>query len=150
MRKRSRGTSAYRMLRLNPAAAALIAVSILALNVTSAAAQTPKEIKARSGIPVVIVNFLNARPDCSSNPGPIAVPVIREKPANGLIQMQIVASDVAAGGKCPARKIPTTALIYTSNKDFIGSDTVQIEVETGNRTTSLSYKIIVQAPAERL
>ncbi len=149
MRKRSRSAWMYRALRLH-SAAALIAVSILTLDISSATAQTPKEIKAKSGIPVAIVNFLNARPDCSANPGPIAVPVIREKPANGLIQMQIVASDVAASGKCPARKIPTTALIYTSHKDFVGTDTVQIEVETGNRTTSLSYKIVVQAPAERL
>ena len=130
--------------------AVLMTASALTLCAMSASAQTPKEIKAKSGSPVVIVNFLNARPDCSSNPGPIAVPVIREKPANGTIQMQIVATDVAAAGKCPARKIPTTALVYTSNKDFVGTDSVQIEVEAGNRTTSLSYKIAVQAPAERL
>ena len=78
------------------------------------------------------------------------MPVIREKPANGIIQMQIIATDVPASGKCPARKIPTTALIYTSHKDFVGTDSVQIEVETGNRTTSLSYRITVQAPTERL
>jgi hypothetical protein len=130
--------------------AILMAASALALCATSASAQTPKEIKAKSGSSVVVVNFLNARPDCSSNPGPIAVPVIREKPANGIIQMQIIATDVAASGKCPARKIPTTALVYTSNKDFVGTDSVQIEVEAGNRTTSLSYRITVQAPAERL
>ena len=130
--------------------AILMAASALALCAMSASAQTPKEIKAKSGSSVVIVNFLNARPDCSSNPGPIAVPVIREKPANGIIQMQIIATDVAASGKCPARKIPTTALVYPSNKDFVGTDSVQIEVEIGNRTTSLSYRITVQAPAERL
>jgi hypothetical protein len=130
--------------------AVLMAASVVALCAMSASAQAPKEITAKSGSSVVIVNFLNARPDCSSNPGPIAVPVIREKPANGIIQMQIIATDVAAAGKCPARKIPTTALVYTSNKDFVGTDAVQIEVETGNRTTSFSYKITVQAQAERL
>jgi hypothetical protein len=113
-------------------------------------AQSPKELKTKSGSSVVVVNFLNARPDCSANPGPIAVPVIREKPANGIMQLMIVATDVAASGKCPARKIPSTALIYTPNKDFIGTDSVLIDVETGNRTTSLSYRITVQAAAEQL
>jgi hypothetical protein len=129
---------------------ALFAVTGLALCGMDAYAQSPKELKTKSGSSVVVVNFLNARPDCSANPGPIAVPVIREKPANGIIQLMIVATDVAASGKCPARKIPSTALIYTPNKDFIGTDSVLIDVETGNRTTSLSYRITVQAAAEQL
>jgi hypothetical protein len=66
------------------------------------------------------------------------------------VQLLTVATDVPASDKCPARKIPSTALIYTPNKDFIGSDSVQIEIEVGNRTTSLSYRITVQAAAERL
>jgi hypothetical protein len=127
-----------------------VVVTILALCSVPAFAQNPKELKTKSGTSVVMVNFLNARPDCSANPGPIAVPVIREKPANGMVQMLIVPTDVAASGKCPARKIPTTALIYTPKKDFVGTDSVQIEVEAGNRTTVLSYRITVQAAAEPL
>jgi hypothetical protein len=127
-----------------------MAVTVVALCSTPASAQSPKELKTRSGTSVVMVNFVNPRPDCSANPGPIAVPVIREKPANGFIQMLIVPTDVAASGKCPARKIPTTALIYTPKKDFVGTDSVQIEVESGNQTTLLSYRITVQAAAEPL
>ena len=128
----------------------LIAATIFALASIAAAAQSPKELRTKSGTSVVVVNFLNPRPDCSANPGPIAVPVVREKPANGTIQMLIIATDVAASGKCPARKMPSTALIYTPNKDFAGTDSVQIEVEAGNRTTSLSYRIIVQPGPEPL
>jgi hypothetical protein len=128
----------------------LVALVALVFTAVPASAQTPKELKTKSGSSVVVVNFLNARPDCSANPGPTAVPVIREKPTNGVIQMLIIPTDVAASGKCPARKIPTTALIYTPNKDFVGTDSVQIEVEVGNRTTSLSYRIVVQAKAEQL
>jgi hypothetical protein len=127
-----------------------MAVTILMLCGMPAFAQSPKELKTRSGTSVVMVNFVNARPDCSANPGPIAVPVIREKPANGVVQMLIVPTDVAASGKCPARKIPTTVLIYTPKKDFVGTDSVQIEVESGNQTTLLSYRITVQAAAEPL
>jgi hypothetical protein len=76
--------------------------------------------------------------------------VVRDKPTNGIVQMVIVVADVAASGKCAARKIPTTALIYTPNKDFVGTDSVQIEVENGNQTTALSYRITVQAKAEQL
>jgi hypothetical protein len=126
------------------------AMAMLTLCSMPAFAQSPKELKTKSGTSVVIVNFLNARPNCSASPGPIAVPVIREKPANGVVQMLIVPTDVAASDKCPARKIPTTALIYTPRKDFVGTDSVQIEVEAGNQTTLLSYRITVQAAAEPL
>ena len=130
--------------------AVLVAMMAIALSGTTASAQAPKELKTKSGAAVVVVNFLNPRADCSANPGPSAIPVVREKPANGTMQMMIVVTDVAASGKCPARKIPSTALIYTPNKDFAGVDTVQIEVEAGNRTTLLSYRIIVQVGAEPL
>jgi hypothetical protein len=128
----------------------MIAALTLALSVMQASAESPKELKTKSGSSVVVVNFLNARPDCSANPGPMAVPVIQEKPANGIIQMLIIGTDVAATGTCPARKIPTTALIYTPNKGFVGTDSVRIEVEAGNQMTLLSYRIIVQASAEPL
>jgi hypothetical protein len=132
------------------AGATLLAVATLALSSAPVPAQSPKELKTKNGSSVVVVNFINPRPDCSANPGPMALPVVREKPANGIIQMLIVVTDVAASGKCPARKIPSTALIYMPNKDFVGTDSVQIEVEAGNRTTLLSYRIIVQAGAEPL
>jgi hypothetical protein len=41
-------------------------------------------------------------------------------------------------------------LIYTPNKDFVGTESLQIEVDAGNRTTLLSYRIIVQPAAEPL
>ncbi|MEI4927219.1 hypothetical protein Q8G50_32390, partial [Klebsiella pneumoniae] len=72
------------------------------------------------------------------------------KPTNGNIQMQVVATDIAASQSCPARKIPSIALVYTPAKDFIGTDAVQDEIEAGNRTTTLRYRVTVQATAERL
>ena len=116
----------------------------------AALAQSPKELRTKIGVPVVLVNFLNARPDCSTNPGPVAVPVVSGAPTNGVIQMQITVTNVAASSKCPARKIPSTALIYTPNKDFSGADTVQIDVEVGNQKRSLSYRITVQPAGQQL
>ena len=130
--------------------AVLMAASIFALSSGYVSAQSLKELKMRSGSSVALANFTNPRPDCSANPGPIPVPVVREKPANGIIQMLIVVTDVAASGKCPARKIPSTALIYTPNKDFLGTDSVQIEVEDANGTTTVKFRITVQATSQPL
>ena len=129
---------------------AQIVAMIFVTSIASAWAQTPKELKTKVGVSVVLVNFVNARADCSTNPGPVAVPVISGPPANGVVQMQITVTDVAASNNCPARKIPSTALIYTPNKDFSGSDTVQIDVQIGNEKRSLSYRVTVQSASEQL
>ena len=113
-------------------------------------AQSAKELKTKSGASVVMVNLINVRPDCSSNPGPVAVPIVLGKPANGSVQMVIIVTDIPASGNCAARKIPSTALVYTPNKNFAGVDTVQIEVDAGNRSTILSYRITVESAAQPL
>ena len=84
--------------------AGLIAATLMTFG-SLATAQTAQELKVQSGKSVVVVNFLSTRPDCSSNPGPISVPVIREKPTNGIIQIQILVTNVPAAGNCPARKV---------------------------------------------
>jgi hypothetical protein len=90
------------------------------------------------------------RADCSINPGPVALPGLRQKPANGIVQMQIAIADIPANGNCPARKLPTVALIYTPRKDFTGTDMVEFEIEVDNRVTLLSYRITVATQPEPL
>ena len=128
----------------------LSAMLALLLGVVAAAAQTPKELKTKKGVPVALVNLLSTKPGCNSSPAPVAVPLVREKPANGAVQMVIVAVDVPASAACPARKVPAVALFYTPKEGYSGVDVVGIEIETGNRTTSLSYRISVQPPGETL
>jgi hypothetical protein len=125
-------------------------ILVLALGAASAAAQTPKELKTKKGVPVALVNLLNVKPGCSSSPAPVAVPVVREKPTNGTVQMLIVAVDLAAAGNCSARKVPTVALFYAPKDGFSGTDSVGIEIEIGNRTTLLSYHISVLPPGDTL
>jgi hypothetical protein len=49
-------------------------------------------------------------------------------------------SDVVATDACPARKIPSIALFYTPNKDFVGKDSVQVEFEAGDaKMTGLAF-----------
>lgn len=117
---------------------------------TAAWAQSPKELKTKPGTPVILVDLLNARPDCSTNPGPVAVPVVSVSPTNGTVQMQIVVNNVAASATCPARKVPSTALIYIPNQDFSGSDMIQIDIQFGNQKRSLSYRVVVQPAGEQL
>ena len=121
--------------------AGLIVATAMTTFGSLATAQTPKELTVQSGKSVVVVNLLSTRPDCSSNPGPISVPVLREKPTNGIIQMQILVTNVPAAGNCPARKIPSAALIYTPKKDFIGTDTVRWLTETSVNISDVFYKI---------
>src|SRR3954452_10202097 len=87
-------------------------------------AQSAKELKTKSGASVVMVNLVNVKPDCSSTPGPVAVPIVLGKPSNGTVQMVIIVTDIPAAGTCTARKVPSTALVYTPNKSFVGVDTV--------------------------
>ena len=123
----------------------LFAVPAIALFGTVATADAPKEIKTAKNKAVVIGNFFNAPTNCGTNPGPVPLPRLREKPSHGLVGLQIVMADVAATDACPARKIPAIALFYAPSKDFVGSDSVQIEVDTGDaKISDLSYSIMVQ------
>jgi hypothetical protein len=125
----------------------IVAAALAAL---PASAENAKVLKTKKGASVALVNLLNAKPDCSSNISPIGVPVIREKPANGLVQMTVLFADVEPTGNCAARKVPVITLIYTPKPDFVGDDAVTIDIANGNRTTSLSYSITVQAQSDTL
>jgi|SRR6267378_4139643 hypothetical protein len=121
--------------------------AVVALFGFAAKADGPREIKTEPGRPVVLSNFLNPPANCESNPGPIPVPKLREKPSHGVVGLQIVVADVAAMDACPARKVPSIALFYTPSKDFSGKDSVQVEFETGDKKLpALSFLITVQAP----
>jgi hypothetical protein len=108
---------------------ALVFLAVLALIASPAAGQTAKELKTKKGVPVALVNLLNVRPGCTSNPAPVAVPVVREKPANGTIQMLIVVTDLAAAGNCSARKVPAVALIYSPKEGFAGPIQSQLKLK---------------------
>jgi hypothetical protein len=131
---------------------ALIGTAAIALFVSVAKADDSRELKTEKGKSVVVANFVDPRPDCSSNPGSgTPLPVLREKPTNGTVHLQILVTDVPASDSCPARKVPSIALIYTPRPDFVGNDSVQIEFETGpNKITSLSCRITVQAADDKL
>ena len=129
-----------------PLSAFIIAVAI-ALSGTLASAQEPRpqEVKTEKNKTLVLGNFLNAPSNCTTNPGPVPLPRLREKPAHGVVGLQIVMGDVAATDSCPARKIPAIAIFYAPAKDFVGKDSVQIEFEVAEqKAPGLSFLITVQ------
>jgi len=128
----------------------LVAAAAMAISASPAIAQNPKELTVQSGKSVILVNLVSPRPDCSSTPGPFELPVLREKPANGVVQILTLVANVAATDKCPPRRIPSIALIYTAKKDFIGTDSTEVEVDESNKTTTFSFRITVQPSAEQL
>ena len=100
----------------------LLTVATLALSGTVAKAQAPKEVTTEKNKAVVLGNFLNAPNNCGTNPGPIPLPKLREKPSHGAVGLQIMIGDVAATDACPARKIPAIAIFYTPSRDFVGKN----------------------------
>jgi hypothetical protein len=123
----------------------LFAVATVALCGTVAKADAPKEVKTEKNKAVSLGNLLNAPTNCGTNPGPVPLPRLREKPSHGVVGLQVAMSDVAATDACPARKIPSIVLFYQPSKDFVGNDSVQVEFETGDaKIPDLSFLITVQ------
>jgi hypothetical protein len=126
------------------------AIALFGFGSSAAKADDPKEFKTEKGKSIALAHFVNPQSDCSSNPGPAPLPALRERPTNGFILLHILVTDVAATDSCPARKVPSIAVVYTPRPDFVGTDSVQIEVETGpNKITSLSCRITVQATDDK-
>src|SRR5437867_13243245 len=90
----------------------VIALATIALFETGAKAAEPKEVRTEKNKAVLLGNLLSTPNNCGTNPGPIPLPKLREKPSHGVVGLQIVVADVAATTACPARKIPAIALSY--------------------------------------
>jgi hypothetical protein len=128
----------------------IVLAACIVLFGTFAKADTPKEVKAEKNKTIILGNFLSAPNNCGTNPGPVPLPTLRERPSNGVVGLQIVMADVAATDACPARKMPAIALFYTPRKAFLGKDSVQVEFETGDKKLpGLSFLITVQEPDQQ-
>ena len=128
-----------------PSTVLLFALATILLFGTVGKADAPREIKVEKNKFVALVNLVNPSPDCGVNPGSVPVQRLRKKPLHGNVALQIVIADVAATGACPARKIPSIALVYTPSKDFVGNDSVEVEFEAGDiKIPDVTFLITVQ------
>ena len=122
----------------------LLATTMFSLSGPLAQAQTPKEIRTDKNKAVALTNFVNPPANCGSNPGPVPLPRLREKPSHGAVGLQVVIVDIPATDACPARKIPSVTLFYVPSRDFVGKDSVQVELEYETKLPNLSFLITVQ------
>ena len=122
----------------------LLAATTFALFGQLAKAQGPIEIRTDKNKPVALTNLVNALNNCSSNPGPVPLPKLLEKPSHGSVGLQVATTDVPATDACPARKIPSVALFYAPTKDFVGKDSVQVELAYDAKILAASFLITVQ------
>ena len=104
-----------------------------------------RQFTIEQGKAAIVADFVSAPPDCSSNPGPQPLPILSQKPLHGRVGMQIGATNMPANGNCPARKIASLAIFYLAPKDFVGTDTFQIEVDSDKKNLT-TYQITVKAP----
>ena len=74
---------------------------------------------------------------------------IRPGQVHGNVGLQVATTDVPATDACPARKIPSVALFYAPNKDFVGKDSVQVELTLDAKILAASFLITVQEVDEK-
>jgi hypothetical protein len=127
----------------------LLSAMVFALTGQPAKAQAPREINTGKNKAVALTNLVNAPNNCGSNPGPVPLPKLLEKPSHGSVGLQVATTDVPATDACPARKIPSVALFYAPNKDFVGKDSVQVELTFDAKILAASFLITVQEVDEK-
>lgn len=94
----------------------LVAAAMIVLSGEAVRAQASKELKVYKNKPAVLNNLLATPNNCGSEPGPVPLPRLREKPSHGGVGLQIVMAHVAATDACPARTVPSIVLFYTPTR----------------------------------
>lgn len=129
---------------------AFASVVLIVLWTVPTKAEEVKRITVQQGKATVVADFVSARPDCSSNPGPQPLPALSQKPLHGRIGVQIGVTKVPATANCPARKIPSLVVFYVPPKDFVGADSFQIELdEDKDKKIVTSYQVTVQSSGSK-
>lgn len=123
--------------------------AVFTLLATSAYADDVKQLTIEKGKPTIVFTLAAPRPDCSNDPAPQPLPMLSEKPLHGTIGVQLGTTNVASIGNCPDRKIPSFALFYLPQPDFLGEDSFQIAIDNNNKQTKVSFQITVRVPETR-
>ncbi|WP_312014557.1 hypothetical protein [Bradyrhizobium sp. AUGA SZCCT0283] len=128
-----------------------IAIALLMGSVGTAAAQAPTEttversVKALPAKDTQIGIFLNVLPDCTSGP----LPTIRlvSPPAAGKVVVKSAKAKATNYKACLALEVPAYVAFYKSPPEFLGDDTLTIEVKyAGGRTEIQKITVKVSGP----
>ncbi len=90
--------------------------------------------------------YLNVLPDCSSGP----LPTIRlvNPPLSGKLTVKKAKASATNYKQCLALEVPAYVEFYRSRPDFVGSDTMMVEVRyQGGRTELQKITVTIESPA---
>ena len=96
--------------------------------------------QGETGKDIRIGVYVNIQPDCTSGP----LPTIRlvEPPAHGKVTVKKGNVDATNYKQCLALSVPAYVAFYRSERDFLGNDTVLIEVRYPGRKQEVQHIVI--------
>ena len=99
-----------------------------------------RTVQGETGKDIRIGVYVNIRPDCTSGP----LPTIRlvEPPAHGKVTVKKGNVDATNYKQCLALSVPAYVAFYRSEKDFLGNDSVLLEVRYPDGKQELQHIVI--------
>lgn len=119
----------------------ILLVMVSAISAANAQA-LKKDVKVQKGHSVILTRLVNTQADCG--PGPVPIPVPIEKPKHGLTQLIVSSADIGASETCPSRKVNAVTIIYSPEKQYVGTDSVSFELVRAAQRVLFGYTIIVE------
>jgi hypothetical protein len=108
---------------------AVIAAAAVVGCITSASAQAQSVSRTASGAPDTDIRvgvYVNVRPDCTS--GPLPSIQLTSPPENGKVNVKKATVTATNYKQCLALQVPAFVAVYRSRADFVGVDTLTLEV----------------------
>lgn len=98
---------------------------------------TERTAKGASAKSIQVGVYLNVQPDCTSG----TLPAIRlvEPPANGTVSIKRGKVTATNYKQCLALEVPAFIAFYQSKADFIGTDTVTLEIKFPQGRTEVQH-----------
>jgi hypothetical protein len=123
------------------------AVLLVAVNsyVAAQAERVERTAQGETGKDIQIGVYVNVQPDCTSGP----LPTIRlvEPPVHGKVTVKKGNVDATNYKQCLALNVPGYVAFYRSDKDFLGNDSVVLEVRyPGGKQEVQHIVITVRGP----
>ena len=123
------------------------AILLLAANtcIATRAETVEGTAQGETGKDIRIGVYINIQPDCTSGP----LPTIRllTPPAHGKVTVKKGSVDATNYKQCLALSVPAYVAFYRSDKDFLGNDSVVLEVRyQGGKQEAQHIVITVRGP----
>src|SRR6516162_10300478 len=118
------------------------AVLLVAVNsyVAAQAERVERTAQGETGKDIQIGVYVNVQPDCTSGP----LPTIRlvEPPVHGKVTVKKGNVDATNYKQCLALNVPGYVAFYRSDKDFLGNDSVLLEVRYPSGKEEVQHIVI--------